>query len=181
MITPLDIETKEFRKNMRGYNEQEVAKFLEEVKVDYEKLYKENAELKTKLEYLNQQLDSFKNLENSIKDTLIVSQKTAEDIQKSADKERNLIIEDAKVNAKNIINLANNEVIRMQNQYEDIRKEFVLFKNKMSTLMEEVSLKSNILDRKFEQTQRIPVITDEMLKQKKDDNKIVRELKEDIE
>lgn len=32
MITPLDIETKEFRKNMRGYNEQEVTKFLEEVK-----------------------------------------------------------------------------------------------------------------------------------------------------
>lgn len=181
MITPLDIETKEFRKNMRGYNEQEVNKFLEELKVDYEKIYKENAEIKTKLDYLNQQLESYKNLENSIKDTLIVSQKTAEDIHKSAEKERNLMIEEAKVNAKNIINLANNEVIKMQNQYEEIRKEFVLFKNKMSTLMEDVSLKSNILDRKFEQTQRIPVITDEMLKQKKDDSKIVRELKEDIE
>lgn len=180
MITPLDIETKEFRKNMRGYNEQEVDKFLEELRFDYEKLYKENSEIKTKLEYLNQQLDSYKNLENSIKDTLIVSQKTAEDIQKSTEKERNLILEDAKINAKNIINLANNEVIKMQNQYEEIRKEFVLFKNKMSTLMEEVSLKSNILDRKFEQTQRMPVITDEMLKQKREDNKIVKELKEDM-
>ncbi len=180
MITPLDIETKEFRKNMRGYNEQEVDKFLEELRFDYEKLYKENSEIKTKLEYLNQQLDSYKNLENSIKDTLIISQKTAEDIQKSTEKERNLILEDAKINAKNIINLANNEVIKMQNQYEEIRKEFVLFKNKMSTLMEEVSLKSNILDRKFEQTQRMPVITDEMLKQKREDNKIVKELKEDM-
>lgn len=171
MLTPLDIESKEFRKAMRGYNDQEVDRFIEEVKSDYEKIYKENADLRTKLEYLKEQIDSYRNLENSIKDTLIVSKKTAEDIQINAVKEKELILEEARINAKNIINIANNEVIRIQNEYEDIRREFVLFKNKMTTLMGDVSLKSGVLDRKFEETQRISVITDDMLKKNAEENK----------
>ena len=47
MITPLDIENKKFAKQMvNGYNVDEVDEFLDEVMVDYEKLYKENRELK---------------------------------------------------------------------------------------------------------------------------------------
>ena len=46
MITPLDIETKEFKKGLRGYNEQEVNGFLDEIQKDYENLYRENIEIK---------------------------------------------------------------------------------------------------------------------------------------
>ncbi|WP_028830043.1 DivIVA domain-containing protein [Proteocatella sphenisci] len=166
MLTPLDIENREFRKTMRGYNDQEVDRFMDEVKLDYEKIYKENSDLKLKLEYLKEQLESYKNLENSIKDTLIISKKTAEDIHINAGIEKELIIKEAQVNAKNIISSANNEVVRIQNEYEDIRKEFILFKNKMTTLMGDVSLKSDILDKKFEQTQRINVIKEDMLDKK---------------
>lgn len=163
MLSPIDIELKEFKKSVRGYNEQEVTRFMEEVKSDYEKLHKENMELKLTVEHMTEQLSSYKNLESSIKDTLIVAQKTAEDVQHNAKREKELIVEEAKSNAKNIINIANNEVIKMQNQYEEIRKEFVLFKNKMSTLMSEISTKGDVLEQKFEKTQRIPVITEEML------------------
>lgn len=163
MLSPIDIELKEFKKSVRGYNEHEVSRFMEEVKFDYEKLHKENMELKFKLENLNDQLNSYRNLESSIKDTLIVAQKAAEDVNSNANREKELIIEEAKSNAKNIINIANNEVIKMQNQYEEIRKEFVLFKSKMSTLMGEISVKGDVLDQRFERTQRMPVITDEML------------------
>ncbi len=180
MLTPLDIQTKEFKKVMRGYSDQEVDNFLEDVRNDYEKLHRENTDLKTKMEYFTKQLESYKSLENSIKDTLIVAQKAAEDIQINSTKEKELIIEDAKISAKNIINIANNEVIRMQNEYEEIRKEFILFKNKMTTLMGEVSLKSNILDKKFEGTQRMPAITDDMIKQRHIDKGIIEELKQDI-
>ena len=163
MLTPLDIENREFRKTMRGYNDQEVDRFMDEVRLDYEKIYKENSDLKLKLEYMKEQLESYINLENSIKDTLIISKKTAEDIHINVVREKELIIKEAQINAKNIISSANNEVIRIQNEYEDIRKEFILFKNKMTTLMGDVSLKSNILDRKFEETQRINIITEDML------------------
>ena len=57
MITPLDIQNKEFKKVMRGYKESEVDEFLDKVIVDYEKLYKENIELKDKIALLNEQID----------------------------------------------------------------------------------------------------------------------------
>ena len=49
MITPMDIENKEFKKTFRGYNEEEVDEFLDAVKEDYENLYRENLDLKEKL------------------------------------------------------------------------------------------------------------------------------------
>ena len=42
MITPLDIENKEFKKGLRGYNENEVDSYLDEIKKEYENLYREN-------------------------------------------------------------------------------------------------------------------------------------------
>ena len=48
MLTPLDIENKKFQKQMmNGYNVDEVDDFLDEITVDYEKLYKENTEKRT--------------------------------------------------------------------------------------------------------------------------------------
>ena len=49
MLTPLDIENKKFSKQMmNGYNVDEVDDFLDELTVDYEKMYKESTENKTK-------------------------------------------------------------------------------------------------------------------------------------
>ena len=42
MLTPADIENKEFKKEMRGYNMTEVNIFLKEVAMSYEKIYQEN-------------------------------------------------------------------------------------------------------------------------------------------
>ena len=49
MITPIEIENKEFKKGIRGYNQDEVDEFLDMVKEDFEQLYRENLELKEKV------------------------------------------------------------------------------------------------------------------------------------
>lgn len=38
MITPLEIQNKEFRRGIRGYKEDEVDEFLDKIILDYEKL-----------------------------------------------------------------------------------------------------------------------------------------------
>ncbi len=43
MLTPLDIENKEFKKEMRGYSIAEVNSFMDEIVGDYDKLYQDNA------------------------------------------------------------------------------------------------------------------------------------------
>ena len=67
MITPLDIENKKFTKQMmKGYNVDEVDDFLDELTLEYGKLYKENAELKAQREELDTNVGKYKNIENTI-------------------------------------------------------------------------------------------------------------------
>ena len=57
MITPLDIENKKFSKQIvNGYSVDEVDDFLDDLTVDYEKLYKEKSEDKAKIEKLEQDM-----------------------------------------------------------------------------------------------------------------------------
>ncbi|KXZ39577.1 cell division initiation protein [Alkalithermobacter thermoalcaliphilus JW-YL-7 = DSM 7308] len=136
MITPLDIENKEFKKSLRGYKEEEVDEFLDQVKEDFEKLYKENIELKDKLNMMTEQVTRYKNIEETLKNTLIVAQNTAEDVNATALKKAQVIIEEAELKARKIIENANNEVIDIKKEYEEIRKEFKIFKNKFKSLLE---------------------------------------------
>ena len=66
MYTPLDIENKKFSKQMmNGYSVEEVDNFLDELTADYEKLYKESTESKSKISDLQSNLVKYKNLENN--------------------------------------------------------------------------------------------------------------------
>ena len=42
MLTPLEIENKKFPTKFRGYDDVEVDTFLDQIIIDYEKLYKES-------------------------------------------------------------------------------------------------------------------------------------------
>ena len=87
MITPLDIENKKFAKQMmNGYNVDEVDDFLDELTLDYGKLYKENAELKAQREELDSNVGKYKNIENTIQNTLIMAQKTEDEVKEVAKK-----------------------------------------------------------------------------------------------
>ena len=64
MFTPLDIENKKFQKQMmNGYNVDEVDDFLDELTIEYEKLYKENAELRNQVENSKKDLEQYKSIE----------------------------------------------------------------------------------------------------------------------
>lgn len=137
MLTPLELETKEFKKTMRGYSEAEVNNFLDTLKADYENLYRENIELKDKLKAVTDQLSRYKTIEETLKETLIVAQKTAEDVNMNAQRKSDIIIEEAYSQAKKIIEDGNNQVVEIKKNYEDIRREFMFFKTKFRGLLEE--------------------------------------------
>ena len=82
MITPLDIENKKFSKQMmNGYNVDEVDEFLDQIMQDYETNYKELASMKTKVDELNNALEHYKNIENTLQNTLVMAQSTAEEVK----------------------------------------------------------------------------------------------------
>lgn len=65
MLTPVDIENKEFKKGIRGYREDEVDEFLDLVKEDFENIYRENLELKDKIRMYQEQINKFENIEGN--------------------------------------------------------------------------------------------------------------------
>ncbi|MCF6462715.1 DivIVA domain-containing protein [Clostridium sp. Cult1] len=136
MITPLDIQNKEFKKSFRGYKESEVDQFLDEIIEDYEKLYKENIELKDKILILTDQIKQYNKLEETLKDTLVVAQSTADEVTRTAREKSEIIIEDAELMAKKIITAANEEVKNIQREYEDLKKEIFIFRTRYKSFIE---------------------------------------------
>ena len=136
MITPLDIENKKFAKQMmNGYNVDEVDDFLDELTLDYGKLYKENAELKAQREELDDDVGKYKNIENTIQNTLIMAQKTADEGQEVAKKQAEQIIKDAEFQAKNSVEELNTQILLKQKELEDLKKQFDVYKAKMESLL----------------------------------------------
>ncbi len=137
MITPIEIENKEFKKSFRGYSEEEVDEFLEIVKNDFESLYKENMDLQEKVKLYQEQIGRYKSIEETLNATLITAQSAAEDTCIAANKKAKIIVEEAKLQSKQIIEDTNNRIIEMKKEYDNIVKEFKIFRNRFKSLIQD--------------------------------------------
>ena len=136
MMTPMDIRNTEFKKGFRGYSEEEVDLFIDKVVNDYEKLYRENMELKDKLNSISERMESYSEIEKTLQSTLIIAQKTSEDIITNARKEAEIIIRESDENKKKIIAEANQSVIDIHREYEEMRKRLQVFKTRYKTFLQ---------------------------------------------
>ena len=136
MITPLDIENKKFAKQMmNGYNVDEVDDFLDELTIEYSKLYKENSELKNNQSNLNTDMEKYKSLEATLQNTLVIAQKTADDITAVAKEQAEQIIKEAELKAKASVEELNTQIFLKQKELEDMKKQFDVYKAKMESLL----------------------------------------------
>lgn len=136
MITPLDIENKTFNKQMmNGYNVQEVHEFMSELLKDYERIYKENIEYKDKIEVLNQGIQHYKSIEDTLQNALVVAQGTAETVKKNAKAEADNILKEAEINAMKSVDEINQRVAEKQMRLEETQKQFDIYKAKMESLL----------------------------------------------
>jgi len=136
MITPLEVQTKEFPKALRGYNESEVDEFLNEVMVTLENYINEKEELREKVTRLEKENKRYSQIEKTLSDTLVVAKKTADDVAKNADEKARVIIKSAEEEAKRKIHDSNQEVLRIRSQYEEGKKDLIIFKTRFKTLIQ---------------------------------------------
>ncbi|HOM42170.1 MAG TPA: DivIVA domain-containing protein [Bacillota bacterium] len=136
MITPMDIRNKEFKKAFKGYKEDEVDEFLDKVIADYERIYRENGELKDRIAIDNERIESYNSMEKSLQSTLLIAQTTAEDIVANARKKAEMIIKEAEEQGRKIIDEANSSVIKVNKDFEELKKEVQVFKTRFKTLLE---------------------------------------------
>ncbi|RTK34025.1 cell division protein DivIVA [Enterococcus faecalis] len=99
-LTPLDIQNKDFSTKMRGYNQDEVDDFLDQVTRDYEDALQKNRELEKSLKHAEEKLQYFNELKDALNQSIIVAQDTADKVKSSANKESEMIITSADNQAK---------------------------------------------------------------------------------
>ena len=136
MITPLDIEEKRFsKKRMNGYSVEEVDDFLDELAVDYSKIYKDVSELTAKVEELTKKLTHYETIEDTLQNTLVMAQSTAEETKRLAQQQAEQIIRDAQSNAQKGVEDLKHEIKLKEIELDDIKKQFDIYKAKMESLL----------------------------------------------
>lgn len=136
MLTPLDIENKTFSKQIvNGYSTEEVQAFMADLLKDYERLYKENIEYKDKIDVLNQGIQHYKSIEDTLQNALVVAQGTAESVKQNAKVEADNIIKEAEINALKSVDNINKQVVEKRLQLDDTKKQFDVYKAKMEALL----------------------------------------------
>jgi cell division initiation protein len=108
-ITPLDIRHKEFKRGLRGYSDSEVDEFLDQVADEFERLFKENMDLKERVEALDEKVSGYKRIEDALQKTLVSAQASAEEVKQNASKAAQLVLHEAELKARQMVNAAYSE------------------------------------------------------------------------
>ncbi len=150
-LTPLDIHHKEFRHSLRGYSIEEVDAFLDEVADEFERLFKENIDLSEKNEAAQQQVRQYQEQEQTIRNTMISAQTSAEEIVKKSQEEATAVLRDAEMKAKEIIHNAltqkqqvQNELVRIKQAEEEFRAKFKGLLDEHTQALSEVKLPDDV-------------------------------------
>lgn len=136
MITPFEIENKDFSKAMRGYNAEEVDEFLDEIILDMQKILAENEKLKTEIKRLNGEMSQQKQSENSVVSTLESAKRLMNDLSASAEKRAEIILKNAQLDAEVIQRDAKESISRLLEEGEKLKHKVSRFKDRYKQILE---------------------------------------------
>jgi len=130
-ITPLDIQQMVFRTKLRGYDREEVNRFLEELAQTVESLNRDNAILRERLVITEQQVSELKRTETTLSNTLVAAQSLADDVKRSANRDAELIVKEAELKAGEVIRQARVELGETQRDLSQLQKQRLLMVERM--------------------------------------------------
>ena len=130
-ITPIDIQQMVFRVKLRGYDQEEVNRFLEEVAQTVESLNRDNAGLRERIASLEHQVADLKRTELTLSNTLVSAQSLAEDVKRSAQRDAELIVKEAELKAGELFRQARVELGDTQRDLSMLHKQRLLMVERM--------------------------------------------------
>ncbi|HWQ79758.1 MAG TPA: DivIVA domain-containing protein [Anaerovoracaceae bacterium] len=136
MITPLDIQNKEFPKVVRGYKEEEVDSFLDLLTLDLEKILEENQRLKEQIKSLTAEVERYRNSESAVLETLEAAKALMGDISASAEKRAEILLKNAELDAQLIQREAKESIERLNEELVSMRNRLNIFRTRYRSLLE---------------------------------------------
>ena len=131
MLTPMDIHNKEFKRGFRGYSEEDVDAFMDDIAGDYEK----DCELKERCDKLQDKLTQYEKMESTMNSTLMLAQQTAENVKVSARKEADLILQEASNKKKQMMDETMLSLQASQQELDKIKSQTRSFRAKCRAIL----------------------------------------------
>ena len=122
-ITPLDVDQKQFRVVLRGYDANEVNTFLSQVSRELEEVIRENKQLEEELRRRDENLREYRENESRLREALVSAGRMTEEIKESARKEAELIRAEAELHADKIVASSRERVVQLTEQYHVLRRQ----------------------------------------------------------
>jgi len=135
-ITPLDIQQKQFPMKFRGFDVEEVYAFLEIVREEMEDLLRENASLKEQVHRAENQIKEYRDMETTLRETLMTAQQMVEEYKTNARKEAELLIREAEIKADGVMKEAQDKVVKIHEDIVDLKGIRRHFKEELKRLIE---------------------------------------------
>ncbi|MBQ3612201.1 MAG: DivIVA domain-containing protein, partial [Firmicutes bacterium] len=136
MIRPIDIQEKEFTRGVRGYKEEEVNEFLDEITIDLERLLDELRATKEENSRLVTELERHRGTEGTVLETLEAAKTLMADISSSAEKRADILLKNAELDAQLMTKEAKDMADRIAEESAAIKARFINFRSKYKQLLE---------------------------------------------
>jgi len=122
-LSPIDIQSNEFKRALRGYDCEEVRLFLQAVAESYQALTLENHKLLQEVDNLKAALDDFRRRENVLRDALYTAQKMSDEIKAQAQREAQCTVQEAHVRAEGLYQQAQLRAHEVERNILDLKIE----------------------------------------------------------
>ena len=121
--TPLDIQQQKFKVKFRGFDIQEVDRFLEQIAEAFELLQRENEIALEEIRRIKLESQGYREREETFKRAMLNSQKVMDQMKTNAQKSAELIIAGAEVNAEKILNKAHNRLAQLHEDIAELKRQ----------------------------------------------------------
>lgn len=136
-ISPLDIQQQQFKgKLFGGLNPDDVDSFLQAVAQEMERLNRENAIFREQTQKMTAESEVLAQREKDLRETLLAAQRITEEMKTNAQKEADLIVAEAEVRAERILADAENKLVQLKNDVQELRRQKIQFESSFRSLLE---------------------------------------------
>jgi cell division initiation protein len=148
-LTPLDIRKQEFKKSMRGLDPEEVYAFLTTIADEYEAVLNDNKALRERLLELDDKVQEYRNMEKTLRDTLLTAERVTVESKDNAMREADLIIKEAQLEADKAARAIKANASKLRIDVQDLKRQREAYIARMKMLVESHAKFLDSADRDF--------------------------------
>ena len=135
-ISPIDIQQKQFKSRPFGYEKTGVDQFLEMLAEELERLIGKNQNLQESLDRVTATLSEMREREETLKETLVTTQKITEDLKSTARREVDVMMAEAEIKSERLMHNAEERRGQLIEEIQEIKRQKIDFEVSLRGLLE---------------------------------------------